>query len=508
MIWSAGILLLIAFLYALMSYWTPLAYDDWMFMAVWRDVNGDRPLSLTALYDFWREIRQYDNGRIANTLAPLSSMISPWKELFPVITGILAAGIIAFTSFFSFRKVSAFFLSICWVAVFFLLPWRNSIFVADYSLNYIWAAVITMAFMLYVVKCEKTGWNIYNFLLVLILAFLAGGWHEGFAVSTLAGFFIYTLVKRKFSAQWYITGIFYAAVTIAFYLCPGMLLRTETQLGVKMTGGNLIKLCFDFLPLILLAGLILITALVPSLRRLLRQAWQNCWFVIGLGIVIVGTLLSVLFTHFPRSAFWPDLNAIIMIFILTKPIWEKLAKSAFGSYVALLSIGACLVPMTYALVWQRKLWQESEVILSKMQKSESGTVYHDIIKSSDVPPLTLKLTNFPAWVTDFHYTTLREYYGKPFVAVVPSMLEKAEISKDGIRLEGNANAVKIGDSIILPYKTETPETKEVDLKLMDGSEIAAECLSLPYLSPYGQPLTLLEIYGVPVFEIKGVSGDF
>lgn len=513
-----GLLILIAACYGLLCYWTPLAYDDWVFMAEWKGVNGDTPLSISGLWNFWRQIREYDNGRLANTLSPLSTMFSPWKDLFPWITGILAAFIVAAATIFSFGRkslLSPFCIAMVWMAVFFLLPWRNALFVADYSLNYIWASAVTLAFMSMVVVCERRGWNIYSFILVLILAFLAGGWHEGFAVATLAGFFLYTLVRlftcqpgtRGFSIQWYLIGCFYAAVTCAFFFCPGMLLRTGAQLGVVDKSLNWIKLLFDVLPVIFLFFVVILFLIVPSLRSLLRDAWKNKWFVIGAGIVAVGTLLSLLFRHQPRSAFWPDLMAIVMLFILTRPVWTRIGRrSSIRVYVTILGIASCLVPLFFIFSWQSELFKESEAILQEMEESESGTVYHDIIKGTDLPPITLKMTNHPAWVTDFHFHGLKEFTGKPYPAVVPTILGDESAYANGVLLAGNAHALLINNAIVLPYETPKPATIGMELQLKDGTEAEAFGLQLPFRTPMGAVYTYILPYGdVPYGEITGLS---
>ena len=504
-----SVLLLIVVVYGMLSALTPFAYDDWIFMAEWRDVNGDKSLGVSTLYEFWKDIRLYDNGRLANTFAPLFSMFSPWKELFPLVTGILVAAIIYIAAFMAFspKKVSAFILSLVWIPIIYLLPWRNSLFVADYSLNYIWAAAITLFFMLAVVRCEKTGWTVFNFFPVLFLAFLAGGWHEGFAVPALCGFLVYTLRRRfKFSYQWYVTGIFYAAVTFLFLFCPGILDRSARQVGVANIGQSYFKIFVDFIPVIFLILLSAATALIPSLRKYLKSAWDNVWFVIGSGIVAAGVLLSLLFTHQPRSAFWPDLMAIVMIFILTRPVWTSLDASRFKGYLLCLALAVALIPMAYAIKWQYLLYEEDKIIHSKMEASESGTVYHDILTGADIPLVTLKMPNYPAWVTDFHYHALKEFTGKPYPAVLPLALQRYKSFSNAEPLQGNAGALKADNSIVVPGNLfGQPKTIEMDLLLTDGEEVTAAGLALPFVSSDNSEITYIFVYGFPVEDIKGLS---
>lgn len=516
---TIGLLIFIAALYGLLSLWTPPALDDWIFMAEWQEINGEAPPSFSALLEFWEEIRLYDNGRLANTLSPLSTLLSPWKELFPIMTGILTASIVALVSFFSFstrtrledNRDTAFtpvILTIVWAALFFLLPWRNSLFVADYSLNYIWGAAVTMFFMTAVMQRERKGWSKLWLTVCLLLAFFAGSWHEGFAVSTISGFLLYTLLRRKgLSRQWYLIGFFYAIVTLAFCLSPGLIQRSERELGVGGVGSSLLKIIFDFLPVVLLIGLIVLMSLIPSLRDGIKKAWGVQVFKIGAGIVVTGVILSLAFTHQPRSAFWPDIMAIVMLFILTKPIWINLTETRFGGYLGIIALASCLVPMTYILTWQRNLHDESELIVKKMEQSESGTVFHDIISSSALPFITLKMTNQGAWVTQFQFRALGEYLKKKYPAVVPKELEtingKEIYSGTLIPLGGNAGAFRVGNSIILPYAT-NPATIPIEVSLRNGETKEAVAFLLPYLTPVGNPLTYINIYNVSVEDIDKI----
>lgn len=525
-IFAGCILILIAVLYALMSYWTPTALDDWSFMAEWRDVNGDSSLSATALFDFWKDIRLYDNGRLSNTFVPVALLYSPWKELFPIFTGILVALIVAFATYFSFGffgsndpkavrsegqlwfsplKVTAL-----WAAILYMLPWRNRIFVTDYSLNYIWAAAVSMLFMAVVTACEKRGWSIWRFVFCLVLAFFAGGWHEGFAVATLAGFMLFTIVRwGNFSAQWYIIGVFYAAVTAAFCICPGLLDRSSREFGEADLGFSLFKICIDFLPVTMLCGGLIIMALVPAMRKYVSKTWQNPWFVIGSGITIAGIALSLLFTHQPRSAFWPDLMAVVMIFILTRPLWNKLAESSANLYLSILGLVVCLVPMVYSLVWQKTLSDESEIILGKMENSESGTVFHDVISKSEIPAHTLRITSQGVWTTEFHYEALSNYFQKPYIAVIPTELEGIGLSelKEGKFEQINfdiGKAYKVGEAIVLPFALPR-QTLSIEVTLQDGAHTDAIAFLLPFMSNSGDAMTYVCVYNLSASEIKSLK---
>ena len=504
------LILLIAMIFSLISYLTPFAYDDLVFMAEWRSINGNSPLNLKSLYEFWSDIRLYDNGRIANTLSPLSTIFSPWKDIFPFATGFIVAGIIALTTFISFspkKRWTLLNVSLVLTASLFFLPWRNALFVPDYSLNYLWASFITLLLIVLILRNESKGWNAFNFIIVFLLTILAGGWHEGFAASTLCGFLLYTVIRKgHFSIQWYIIGITYFTIAFLFFYCPGLLLRVYDQIGAHPDSLNIYKLIFDFFPIIFFILFLFIGYWIPFFRSEIKKSFNNPIFIIGIGIVVSGTLLSLLFTHQPRSAFWPDLMAIILVLIMLRSVWKSLNESYFSPWITVLLIVTSFIPLGYIIIWQNNLREEYAVIMQKFEKSDSGTVFHDIIRPSSIPLYTLKITNHPIWVTDFQYHAMKEYYEKPYPAVIPGLLENVDPEKEGIKISGNAGALKIDNYIILPY-VNIPESKviEMNVGLKDGENKVTTVVGIPYASPNEKKYTYLWIDGIPNNEIVYLS---
>lgn len=95
--WVGGVLVALCAgtVWGLMQYFTPVMVDDLVFVAQYLAANdGDGSFSLDALRRFALYNRLHDNFRIANMLAPFSTVISPWKELFPVFTGLAGAAML------------------------------------------------------------------------------------------------------------------------------------------------------------------------------------------------------------------------------------------------------------------------------------------------------------------------------------------------------------------------------------------------------------------------------
>lgn len=500
-IWIGLILLSVAICNYLMSLWTGVALDDWVFMSTWEEENGDNPIGLSTLYNFWSEIRQNDNGRIANVMSPIMGLFSPWKELFPIFTGLIMAGIVYAISAFAFgsKGTTPLTVVLAWGATL-ILPWRNYMYVNDYSLNYLWGIALTILFVGYTVKNEERGWKPLTFFIALLLAFIAGGWHEGIAISALFGLFLLTIVRKfKFSPNWYVLGFFYVGTALWFYFCPGMLRRTNREIGEVALGMNFIKYCVDFLPIIFLIFTLIIELIIPSTRNLLKKTIRNKWFVFGAGVIVMGTFLSMIIAHQPRSAFFPDIMALALIFMLTAQIWRIIQRSDFNTYFTLVMYLVIVAFYCPVLVWQNRFHHESETILKEMEKSENGTVYLDIIPKDSPPGYTLKIPRNNIWLTAFHYWAMKEYFHYPYPAVIPTVLNTDSVAKKGIIYDGNAKAIGYNGLLVREGTLdEDPRTFMIKFTTSSGAAKETPAAVIPYMAPDGKVMSYIwALDGVP-----------
>lgn len=515
-------LLLIASLYAILTAATPMLVDDWVFMGVYNMVNGaspghDAPLSPEGFFRFWLEIRDYDNGRLANVMAPLTTMSAAGRALFPVLNGAAVAFIIAMMLKMALPKGarrSPFAVALAWGMAIALLPWRDSIFVADYSLNYIWGSSLSLLFISAALpfrnpRC-RSG---LKFAAALLLAIVAGAWHEGFAFTTLCGFILLSatdLAKgHRYGFRWWCLGVLYAAAAFAVFICPGMMIRVGQQMGDTAHMTDLLKTGADFAGVLLLLCLLILSVFFRSGRRALANAWCKPSMRILLTAVAAGTLLSLTARHQPRSAFWPDLLSIICILSILSGIIRTIVRRrrlrTLRITLALLFIAACTIQTLSVIVWQTRFMRENREIMHRMELSESGTVFADIIPPESLPLYTLKIPAQTAWVTPFHYHSLSEYNGKPFCAVVPPSLRDATLA-DALPVGDSDSVYTFAGSLILPYhKGDRPSIAFADITFDDGSILEGTYTAvIPFRSEAGDSLLYLRPTGVwrPVREIN------
>lgn len=509
-------LALIAILFASISYLTPLQLDDYVFMAEYRNAAGSERLSPGGLLHFWLEIRQYDNGRIANLLSPLTTLSPAGRILFPALTGCAVAFIIGMTVMLTMRsgsRKSALPVTLAWSMTLLLLPWRNSIFVADYALNYVWGTAVTLLFVAVALRLDSRKRSAACAIPAILLAIIAGGWHEGFAFTTLSGFLLYsayaTASGKRFPLRWWITGIIYALSAFAFFICPGMIIRMQEQLGESPQSLSVFKMLADTAPAAMLLLIITAGMTLRATRRRIISQMRRPLFIIMSAAAFTGTLLSITTQHQPRSAFWPDIASIICILLIFRnPLYTavhrrylRIPRIALTLTLTALSTAISLQIIT----WQKKYFDEDRRIISLMRQSESGSVFLDIIPPEDLPLQTLKIPTKSAWVTPFHYHALGEYTGKKFCAVVDPALAHAPLS-ESIPLDSPDKVSLLRGCLTAPYSPDTrPDVRIADIRLTDGSVRRGVFAPwLPYVNTLGDTLVYIRPTGIDPTCVSGI----
>lgn len=429
-----AILATIAAAYTLMFGLTPPVIDDLMFEGEYlEDNNGDPTFSLNAWLQYIANVRLNDNSRISNMMAPFSTAIEPWRTLFPLVTAACyTALIVLVTGLFDKAKYPCVGTLAVWLAMTLFLPWRNSILVADYALNYIYSSLISIVFVTAFIRIEQRhSWNFLKLWCMILLAIAAGGWHEGFAVPIICGLAVITIVRhRTLSRQWRIVLSTYALAAALFALSPGMINRAvhEATYSYPFTKVLLLKFIIDLLlPIIAVISLIA-CAFIRRLRSKLLNNISDPFFIAFAIAMLMSAMLSLAFHHTPRTAFFPTLCSLIVIGkLFGANIFAWLGRGKWRGLIFAWAVYLlCVVHACVVIYWSSLIYDENRQIMAEFNRNDNiTTVFHDIIPPEDVPAATLY---FPArihWITPYHLRCLDNVLRRSGCVVVPTALEYA-----------------------------------------------------------------------------------
>lgn len=518
-----GLLIWIAALYAVMQWRYPFIFDDIGFTNLYRDKAGTDNLSLSALADYYSWIRSNDNGRLANLFAPFATVFTPTRQIFPLITGCLMAAIVALVQKISqFRchcPVPLLSLAAAWALLLLLLPWRDFIFSADFALNYIWGAAITLFFIYSIVKNESGGWTVKSVACMLPLSVVAGAWHEGFVAPSAIGLLLWAAARRgKMSSRFYIMCGLYVIAALIFLYCPGTAGRFSAYIHSQWPDITDPYFIWEISPLIILVC----SAISSLLTRERSTIWTDifrdpfCW--IGAGVIVAGYGIAIMLNATPRAYLWPGVMAITLAMSLLIPLLHACLSPLFRRAMAIILLVLCSLQSIATIYWTDRYRKEYDCILGQIIRQNGGTVFHDVMQPWDLPAYTLFIPPRTVWTSATNYLYIHQMADYQFVGVIPDTLKRAGLS-EGIPLGGNLNARKVNGHIVAPYqwREDAPDNvvrpRYVELQLTDAAGgrhtevvLATAFITLPHRHLDGRVATdTLMYYRLHPSLVSGIS---
>lgn len=506
-------------IFTVLTVHVPLGLDDYVFKVEYLTANnGSSDFNLGALLRYEAAVRAVDNGRISNWLSPLSTTIQPLATMFPYLTAAMLTAVLIMAARWScpgrWRSLTA--MALMWLMMVVWLPWHNTIFLADYSLNYIWGAAVTLGFVSLMVLINRRGWHWWQLALMMPAAVVAGGWHEGFAIPACAGLLVLTFTAgckdnaevttacgtaarplrppfrwSRCGWQWWLVGVVYGLSALAFALSPGMLNRAgrEAGNGIMMPWFKILMVHFLFFAT---AGLFISMSTVRSGRRIIVRAWQLTWFKLAAVMAVTSMLFALVFVARPRTVFLPNLCCSIVllnVFYLwldrrSARWWMWIGRAAAAVWVL------CMVQGGYAAYWQGKYYDESEAITAAVDRSATGTVFYDVIQPVELPLATMYMPPRANWLENIQYYGYRQLTGKPYTAVVPTDLRFARGGDAAGLIPGTMQLRNLNSSYYVDYcpQEDSMASLEYDITLADGSVHRLYTQFIPFISEPGDTL--------------------
>lgn len=420
-----GVALLIAAVYAVLTYFVPAAGDDYMYLHRWKEWTGSEDFSLRSYIRFIKLNRVYDNFRLGNMCVPFAVLFSPTKEIFPVLNGLMMAATIWLGSLVAYRGPSVarrvFYMGTIWFLMIVCVPW-GWMFATDFALNYIWSSAISLLFIVMLLSLKKKPRPLY-FLLCLLCAFLAGGWHEGFALPTLCGILLYIMLKRNMGMAFYVCfGVFFCS-TLFFLWSPGILNRASETLGVVRFPTSV----WLYLGLIIFLTVCTLACCFRRSRRAFREKVSSPYFIVGTVIIVAGYVMGILTDNNPRCYFWAiEMSIFLTVFVFRD--FKYIRKRKCLVWGSLFLYGVCLLQSFMVIDLQVKFNREHNRILSLIERSRTGFIYHDMESNPVLPWWAFKMPLCYQWYTPWHYYLMKVYLGLPGLSIAPKAFEGDSLS--------------------------------------------------------------------------------
>ena len=371
----ALLMLFIFLVYLVLGFNVEYGGDDLAYYINGRDYYGGSLL----YYPQW-VLRHwiFNNGRLANYLAPLLLFHSPrW-----LLVGLNA---LATASFFALmlpamrvarNRVTASVFVIALLA--FTMSWWDATLMFDVSLNYVWMSAIALAFILVFRKAETMKSAFFPSL----LAFLAANTHEGLSLPLLVGFAVYYILGKRFQTLSRVQKrmLVWFTIGVVIEVCsPGTLMRGTTYYEPDAPLPVLLAVSCFYVFLMVLFLMVMLLVNRGEVRKKLSSPiliWVVAAFV-STCIVALGGIIG-------RSGWFAQMFALIAFgqwFAGTRLVLRR----GFAAVLTTLLTAAIVCHYLAAIHSQRKAYQEYHAAIEAFKTSADGTVFQDVTPRVDYP---------------------------------------------------------------------------------------------------------------------------
>lgn len=183
---------------------TPTYADDTWYLAETTGIPGSWEYFTTTLESSLSHAT-YDTGRLCNIVSAIFLGLTP-RWVYALLTSLWVFFILrAPLRLLHIEPLSP--LDMLWnIAILFLFPWFDCMFTIIFSINYVWTIGWGLLWLLLFCKSSDKSDSTGYYVLLLLLGWITGWWHEGFSVPFAFGLFIYFVISRRLPnrRQWWL----------------------------------------------------------------------------------------------------------------------------------------------------------------------------------------------------------------------------------------------------------------------------------------------------------------
>lgn len=411
-------------MYGLVCHFTPYQFDDLSYLIPYKDIKEgvSDTFDPQIYFNFFSQHYTTANGRFGDKLLPLILLLPKW------VTSLLAAASIFIFLYYGNKIISGGKSHSPFSYLFILLmivcpPWYDNIFVISYNVNYLYSAALTLTAIYYILYPEEGG-GYYKKGVILIIALLAGSFHEGFSITLLPGILLYLILMRKSISR------FSIFVTVALSLgalfiitAPGLWYRLGRSPIIQLQPIHYIAICNAYLALIIFLPFIL----RKKVRNMFSRKDTATLFLFFIASTINIVIMYRAYMG-PRTFWFGEIYSIIALCLIFNRRNFKTQKffssTAFAciAMIAFIGHGICCVQT------QIKLFKQNRDICRLYKESDDGHIFYDVTTIEDVPLATLMHVSGKEFYLPENWWALYQYYNKSKrLQIIPTTLQNARI---------------------------------------------------------------------------------
>ncbi len=498
-----GIITLVSLAFTFMFLVFPWWGDDIWYMQPLKDyINGsDKTFPWDGLFSCWEYHYLKDNIRTANIVLTFFLLIPKW------VSSILSGVMVWLTLYYAAKLVKLKYDNTGWLLLCTLLtiflPWEDFLIVSCYTLNYIWAAALSLIAIDLFLSDKK-----YNPILIFIFGIIFGSWHEGFSGPVLAGFAGWMILNRhKLTLNRWL---------LCIGICIGILWLASAP-GIHHYSKELNGFSRLFLLSCIPFVLFIISIISILAAKRIKLLFDNTPIILsvaglaGMCLLFISPYLSGRIICFANLVF-----TIVSIFFAKELFAQTSIQPLIKNVsITLLSIFLC-VHLVVSCYFTLVISNEYDNVVEEYKKSDDGTVFVPLTLAEDIPiiclrkPIRRMYGGFYTQCVDSAYSD-----GYKRLRVIPIELKEYSVGK-GSRIDGNLNIELYKNRFVGPIlNPERPDSIEVRFNTKLGgigniffrTEFQGKD-GENYYYYFPEHLCVPQWLGIHIKEINAVESDF
>lgn len=410
-----GLIAFIGICTFLMYTYTPYANDDLKYLFAFKGwMTGDDTSGYwDTVLETWSIKYNTDNTRIANMIVPFTMVLLP-KWAMNILNTLMVLAVYLGVMRETHVGYSRLWLSVMLIAsVTFMLPWGDQMLLCDFTLNYVWTSIVSLAVISLWFRCRRS--SVLECCLLCLAGVIAGAMHEIAGLSLLCGTVAWMLIGRNrlsggrvAMAAGLIVGL------VVLLTAPGPYLRAASSAVNALSFDKGWDYYVKVMGRCNMASALTITLIVISFTAGGRAMLGR--FMRGEGLLfyvasITGVVIMFYTEKSPRVSWFPQLFGMMAVFVFIRDYLnhKEISNRTHYTSIAIILVMMVVVHLMATVYRCRQFYIVYEDIMGLYEASPTGIVYYDVPDDS-VDPLTLGRPLSQLFTTEWNLAVISYYY--------------------------------------------------------------------------------------------------
>ena len=454
--------------------------------------------------DFFADHYLHNNGRIGDKLLTLALLLP--KTIFVLLNALAVFVILNAGRFISPSLRGATQRVVCASLMILCLPWYDLMFTGAFAVNYLWGGALALICFGYMTGALSAHTKVAQ-CAVCLLMILAGGWHEGYAMTVAAAIFVYLCCNRfkvsKVQILYWVMWIIGVGVVM---FSPSSWDRMDAS-GSPFSWSRVFSIeTVAYMNITLIYPLaVLLTLIVKRMRR--RVDVPTRIILIAIAVMLLVNIYIVGRTYWvARIAMFSMIFTLPGLVLLCQKVKSAhTRRSLVFVKRAVVTVLVCAVAlnMSASIYWQKAITEEFNRVRNEyIRDGGETTMYCDLTTEDTLPWYTLWKPSGYILHNAWGLNTFTMYYGKADshspIYILPTALRGVNPCGEGKQLQSDKFTLWDVNGYLIAEGFPEGRSRKVKCRTSDGIVQWIYVMVTPFKGTDGKEYSYLE----PVYNLS------